>query len=354
MTDAQQDFNFSDPEAAEKQLVEQQKNISFDVTEFPVESHVAKLTNKDYKIPSYQREYTWEEPKKWKFIESVLLGLPIPFIFGVVLDDEEGVIAIIDGVQRLNTLKEFLDGDLQLKQLDKLFKLQDYKFDDLSPLQQRKFRHRTIRMIKLDGADTSTQFDMFERINTTAKLPTRAEIRRGAFPGKGTDLIRDLANDETFISLTPMSEKRMKEREREELALRFVCYSNEYLNFTHDVARFLDDYLVNLNKRIPNDTAYVERAVSEFNQTNAFIKDHLSSGYSPPNRKQTPRVRFEALAVGVCLALRKSKHLDPKIFSQLEKNPEFADLTKSDASNSRPKLMSRIEWVRDKLLKNED
>lgn len=247
MIEDQPDFNFSDKDVAEQQLIDQQKNISFDVTEFPVETHVEKLKNGDYKIPDYQREYTWEEPKKWKFIESILLGLPIPFIFGVELDDEDGVISIIDGVQRLNTLKEFLADKLQLKQLDKLNLLASYRYSDLSPLQQRKFRHRTIRMIKLDGADASTQFDMFERINTTAKIPTRSEIRRGAYPGAGTDLVRRLAEDEIFVTLSPMSDKRRKEREREELVLRFLCYSNKYQEFSHDVSRFLDRYLVELN-----------------------------------------------------------------------------------------------------------
>lgn len=91
----------------------------------------------------------------------------------------------------------------------------------------------------------------------------------------------------------------------------------------------------------------------EFHSTNLFVKEHLASGYAPPNRNQTPRVRFEAIAVGTCLALRDGKELSTTFLANLDDHKRFAELTKSDASNSRPKLTGRIEWIRNCLLGNE-
>ena len=67
--------------AAENQIVEQSKRIDFYLTEYSVEILAHKMRDGEYVVPSYQREYTWEPARKSKFIESLLMGLPIPFIF---------------------------------------------------------------------------------------------------------------------------------------------------------------------------------------------------------------------------------------------------------------------------------
>lgn len=67
--------------AAEKQIFEQSKRIEFYITEYTIELLAHKMENGDFEVPSYQREFTWEHERKSRFIESVLMGLPIPFVF---------------------------------------------------------------------------------------------------------------------------------------------------------------------------------------------------------------------------------------------------------------------------------
>lgn len=350
-SDTQDVMKFSSDAEAEEQLRALQKDLRFAVHEPTVELCVAKLNSGDYRIPEYQRELTWDPYRMSKFIESVLLGLPIPFIFGVAEEDFNDRIAIIDGRQRPGTLKNFLEDVLVLSDVEKLDRLEGFRFSDLSELQQRRFRNRPIRMVVLDGADTSTQFDMFERLNTTGKIPQRAEIRRGAFPGAFTNLVVRLAEQPTFVSLTPMREGSVDQREREELVLRLLCYANEYQNFRHSVTKILDDYMRDQNVVAAKEPSTLTAHEAEFERVCAFAKENLPGhSFARPGRVQTPRVRFEGLAIGIALALRARPELKKADMSWVEEK-EFDDLTQTDASNSRPKLTRRIEFVRDRLMR---
>src|SRR5215813_2222131 len=104
---------------AEAQITEQTKRIDYYITEYSVELLANKMRDGDFEVPSYQREFTWEEERKWRFIESVLMNLPIPFLF-FWENPTTGKLEIVDGSQRLRTIEEFIHGDLVLGELDKL------------------------------------------------------------------------------------------------------------------------------------------------------------------------------------------------------------------------------------------
>ena len=104
-------------EAAEAQIVEQSKRIEFYLTEYSIEFLAAKMENLDFEIPAYQREDTWEPERKSRFIESVIMGLPIPFLF-FWESPSSGKLEIVDGSQRLRTIQQFVTGNLVLGELD--------------------------------------------------------------------------------------------------------------------------------------------------------------------------------------------------------------------------------------------
>lgn len=143
-------------------IKEKQRVINFDIKEFTVELLIQKFERGDLHIPYYQRKYIWPEQRKKKFIESVILGLPIPYLFGAD-KDEDGRIEIIDGVQRLNTLVSFYKGDFTLDKLEKLNFLDGISFNELPEGQQRRLLNRTIRMIVLDQNCTEMIDLMFLR-----------------------------------------------------------------------------------------------------------------------------------------------------------------------------------------------
>ncbi|MFA0480169.1 DUF262 domain-containing protein [Vibrio splendidus] len=175
-------------------------------------------------IPDYQREFVWAEDRQSKFIESVIMGLPIPFLFGV--QDPKGNTEILDGAQRMNTLRNFALDRLVLKDLTRLDLLNGLKFSDLPASQQLRFNDRSMRMVILPESVTKqSRLDMFERINTGSEDLKKAEIRKGSFSGPFYDFVCSLATDEQFNRLCPVSHKSALRGEREELILRFFAYS---------------------------------------------------------------------------------------------------------------------------------
>jgi uncharacterized protein with ParB-like and HNH nuclease domain len=143
-------------EIAEAQIRDRRKPVDYNTLEYPIEILVQKYLdgiNEDENelfIPDYQREMTWEEDRQSKFIESILLGLPIPYIFVADISENEDLarLEIIDGTQRIRTLTRFINDELKLNDLEKLESLNDFKFSDLPLSRQRRFKRTTIAILK--------------------------------------------------------------------------------------------------------------------------------------------------------------------------------------------------------------
>lgn len=330
---------------AEEQLNMYQNKIDYDTKDFTLELLISKFENGEFFIPDYQRKYIWKEKNRSLFIESVLLGLPIPFMF--FADCEDGRLEIIDGAQRIQTLHRFLHDDFKLSSLQKLTALNGFKYSNLSSSQQRRLKNRAFRIIVLDEKTTlDVRQDLFNRINTTGIKASDSEVRRGSYPGKLTTFIEKCSANERFIKLCPLSVGKTDRYERFELILRFFAYVNEYKKFVHSVNTFLDDFLIrNLNNF--NEEKYT----AEFSGMLEFVEKNFPFGFvKEQGNTTTPRVRFEAISVGVALALREKPELKVDNIDWINSD-EFKELTTSDASNNQNKLVSRIEYVRDKLLR---
>ena len=338
---------------AEQQIVELRKAIDYDTKEFTVELLVSKFTKQDFFVPLYQREFIWTKQRQSRFIESVLLGLPIPFMF--MADTPDGRLEIVDGAQRMNTLRSFMDNELVLEGLGTLTVLNGYRFQDLPLAQQRKFKNQTMRMIVLSDKTTEdAKLSLFERINTGSDTLRKSELRKGAYSGPFYSLIDELANNELFMRLCPVTPKLAKRGERQELVLRYFAYSDSYKSFKHDVANFLNDYIKGKNAefRANPSLAKSQRLAKkhEFEEMLGFVEQHFPYGFAKGIKASTtPRVRFESIAVGVTLALRENPNLIPSDIAWIGSR-EFKKHTTTHASNSAPRLRGRIEFVRDSLL----
>lgn len=338
-------ITFEQKQIADAQIKEIQKQIDYDTKDYTIEFLVEKFKKGDFFVPEYQRKFIWKESNRSLFIESVLLGLPIPFMF--LGNCQNGKIEIIDGAQRIQTLNSFISDGFKLIGLKKLDSLNKFYFSDLSEVQQRKFKEKTLRIITLEE-DTPNEIrqDLFNRINTSGIKANSSEIRRGSFPGKLTSFIEECCKNKLFIELCPIPEKGERRHERFELVLRFFAYTNDYLSFVHSVNNFLDDFLIS-NMETFNEDEYRK----EFENMLEFVKNHFPNGFAKiKNATATPRVRFEAIAVGVALALRENPDLVVENVDWLN-SEEFKQCTTSDASNNQGKLRGRIEYVRDQLLK---
>lgn len=331
-------------EAAERQLKELQRQVEYDTKDYTLELLLDKFEKGDFYIPDYQRQFVWKPNNRSLFIESVLLGLPIPFMFFAGCDD--GRLEIIDGAQRMQTLREFVKRKMKLSKLAKLTELDGFVFEDLSTATQRKFLNRTFRVVVLDEKTTADiRQDLFNRINTSGVKASDSEVRRGSYPGKLTSYIEKCCKNELFVALCPISKNKAVRQERFELVLRFFAYLNDYKHFEHEVNPFLNDFLAK-NLDSFDEQQYETDFIGMLN----FVQKHFQFGFAKSqNATTTPRVRFEAISVGVALALRAYPNLEVKNVDWLN-SEEFKVLTTSDASNNEGKLVARVEYVRDRLI----
>ncbi len=340
---------------AEAQILEQSKRIEYYLTDYSIELLAMKMGNQQFVIPQYQREDTWEDERKSRFIESLLMGLPIPFLF--FWEKNDGKLEVVDGSQRLRTITQFLNSQLVIGELTQLTEMAGLRFQDLPESRQLKIKNRSIRGIILnEHADEQARFDIFERINTGSKIANKAEVRRGALAGPFLDLIIKLAEDELFIKLAPVPEKSVSLRKREEMVTRFFAYSDLYLsgfeNYRDRPGEYLFDYAKAANTRLGKKGA-VKELEKQFHETMKFIEKTFPFGFrKTATATQTYYTRFESIAVGSFLALEQNSNLKkapPDVGAWLS-GDQFRDYSKSGSSNVKSRMKDRFEFVRDKLL----
>jgi len=302
----------------------------------------------DLYVPDYQRELVWPEEHQSRFIESVLMGLPIPLLFVADVKGKEGRVEIVDGSQRVRTLAEFMTNKLRLAGLKRLTKLNGFSFDDLPLVRQRRFGRHTMRMIELrEGVDEEVRRDIFSRINTGSLRLNDMEVRWGVDDGPFLKFVRSCSKQKLFGELAPLSKAAIERREGQEFVLRFFAYLHNYTKFDRSVVGFLNEYLGSVKDMTPDTQIAFQ---TEWDQMLKFVKAHIPHGFSKgKGHVRTPRIRFEAISVGVALALRLRPDLVPREVDWLE-SEQFKAHMRSDASNSRPKVVARIEFVRDRLL----
>lgn len=346
---------------AEAAIREHQREVSYDTKEFTLEVIVDKYSNgldedsNELFVPDYQRDFVWSKENQSRLIESLLIGLPIPYIFvaDVTSDDPDidGRVEIVDGSQRVRTLHAFVKNKLQLQGLKLLPQINGFHFSDLPASRQRRFNRISVRTIELSNCSEDTRRDLFERINTGSDELKDMEVRKGSYHGSSRiyrDLISVCADIPKFQELVPISESKVKRGERLEFVLRFFAYLNGYTQFDHSVKEFLNEFLD--SNAEPSD-AQIGESLNIFNAVLDFAEANFPLGFKKSaGSKTTPRVRFEALSVGMALALMEKPDLVPVDVEGWINSDEFKSHTTGDASNSRPRVMARIEFVRDKLL----
>lgn len=356
-------------EQAEAQLKEIQVDYSYRIADFSIgellKKFVLKGQSSDFEddaisglyVPTYQRDFIWHEKMQAKFIESIFMGVPIQPLFAFELD-EDGNLELLDGVQRLSSIKSFVDDCLILSDLEELNCLNGFVFSDLETSRKRKFSNTTLKLYIINqNTDEGIRADIFRRVNEGGQRLEPAEIRKGKFiENEFYTFILDRSESTEFNALFSSTKKTDKLRgEKEELISRFYALSNNYKNFVHSVKGFMDDYIIETGKKF-NSTIKKEMN-TELVKTLDFVETNFPNGFKKTQTtKSIPRVRFEAIAVGTILALREKPDLSISNVNWLE-SKEFKKWTTSDAANSKSKVIGRIEFVRDCLLgkiKNND
>lgn len=208
--------------------------------------------------PDFQRNIVWTDiTRKSRLIESILLRIPLPVFY--FSQDEEGIFQVIDGVQRLSVIKDYLSNKFKLKNLEYLEDCEGCYFNkesakSLEPKYVRRIKQTQLYCNIIDPqTPPNVKFDIFKRINTGGKPLNNQEIRNCFANPRVRFLLRGLASSDEFLGATggSISSIRMADQE---LVMRFIGFyymkilKSELLKYKGDMNQFLDETLELLNK----------------------------------------------------------------------------------------------------------
>ncbi|BBE78831.1 MULTISPECIES: GmrSD restriction endonuclease domain-containing protein [Phytobacter] len=231
--------------------------VDFDISVSPADPTLELLASQiergDIIIPFYQRRYVWKIEQASRLIESFLMGLPVPQIFLYVNDED--LLEVIDGQQRIMSVKYFMEGFFgeevngkrQLFKLKGLSERSEYngkKFSDLSPKDQRKIRNSTLRAIHIKQLKPSQRndsvFHIFERLNTGGTQLKPQEIRNAVYRGEIVTALRELNNDQNWKKILNIKTNEKNQKDIEFL-LRILSLFENWQNYEKPMLRFLNE-----------------------------------------------------------------------------------------------------------------
>ena len=226
-------------------------SISSYGADYTVDSLVKRMRGEAFNIPDFQRQFVWTSKHASKFIESLLMGLPVPGIF-LYKEADTNKHLVIDGQQRLRTLKAFYDGTLR----EKPFKLQGVRepwlnltYNELDAADALKLDdsivHATVfKQDKPDDVLDSIYF-VFERINTGGIRLSPQEIRNCVNLGPFIKSVRELNQFPAWRDVFGKQNNRAKD---EELVVRFFALYRDGENYTRPMNGFLNKFSSAMNK----------------------------------------------------------------------------------------------------------
>ena len=226
-----------------------------------VEGLVKRLNREDIKLPGFQRGFVWSLTEQSRFIESLILGLPVPNIF-LAKDNDSKTLNIIDGQQRLKTLQRYLAGEFSISNSKKIhedlrgcyFSLEVAKSAKSKVLEDEDARtlsdsilHSIV--IRPDPTSDSLEYgyeynnaviQIFRRLNTSGKALQPQEVRSCIFYGSFDSLLHSLNKDNSWRSLFGEKHSRYKDVET---ILRFLALYDSYESYKAPMPSFLDKYM---------------------------------------------------------------------------------------------------------------
>ena len=206
--------------------------------------------------PDFQRNFIWDKTRQSRLIESIFLGLPLPSIY--LSQYEDGTLTVVDGLQRLSTIKRFMDDKLILVNLEYLHECNGLKYSELSstlsPLRLRRFGQTQIMCFVIDYRSPSKlKFDLFRRLNTGGKPLNNQEIRNCLSQRHVQVILKRMVDSDEFRRATDESVRDTR-MEAQESALRFMYFCDNYSdenpigNYNGNMDDTLDAFVDQLNE----------------------------------------------------------------------------------------------------------
>lgn len=301
--------------------------------------------------PELQRKYVWDKTEASRFIESILLGLPVPSIFLAQSGSQK---LIIDGYQRIMTVYDYVKRGV-FSADSKVFKLSNSEkinyrwrnkaFSELSVDEQRKIRSTTIHAIifeqkKPENDDTSL-YQIFERINTSGRSLTPQEIRNCVYQGTFNSLLFELNRNEIWRNLFGTVDPDSRMRDIEYILRFFVMKTDDILassanqiSLKKSLNTFMDNHKndpIEIFEDFKDEFLHTILLVNSSIGENAF-RNFTQNGFS---KKFHPAI-FDAIMVSIFLIDKRGYDIgtiSKKKHQELLNNDQFKSAISKQTTN---------------------
>lgn len=334
---------FVNPNAVEfEDNDEESTNLSYDAsrlsqavvtaTDWTTETIIGQLKRGNILLtPRFQRRDAWTKPRKSKFIESIILGLPIPQVVLAEHQEQRGKYIVLDGKQRLLSLLQFVgagigkNNNFALTSLDVLKELEkktwsEIENDLLYSSLITSFQNHTIRAVVIrNWPDENFLYLVFRRLNTGSVSLSPQELRQALFPGKFTDFLDERAiNSKPLKKLLDLNEPDFRMRDLE-LLLRHLAFSNFITEYNGNLKAFLDGTCEKLNRVWDTQQEQISSQIDSFEEgTLSAIKVFGLHDVAHKPKDSSTRRRFNKAIFDVLVFY----FADETIRNAAEKNPE--------------------------------
>lgn len=293
-----------------------QYNITSYGADFDVEGLVRRLRRGSVFVPDFQRGFVWSLRQSSQFVESLLLGLPVPGIF-LAQDPETEKLMVIDGQQRLKTLHFFYSGtfgdDARNGGPSRRFALravnpefEGLEYADLTERDQNRLDnsllHATIVRQNSPDDGMSSIFHIFHRLNTGGERLTPQEIRQALYRGKLIDSVNELNGNADWRSIYGNENPRQKDRE---LILRFWAMYVGSDRYSAPMLGFLNEFAE--ENRDPSIEFLFEGRSAFASTVRAFNHALGRNAFRTEGTRQLNAAVFDSMAVGLARRIARQK-----------------------------------------------
>lgn len=284
-------------------------SISSYGADYVIDGLVRRILDGSIYVPSFQRNFVWDSKKASRFIESLLLGLPVPGIF-LSKEEKSQKLLVIDGQQRLRTLEYFYEGAFGDTGLVFALRGVQEQFDGVTykTLREEDKRrlddsilHATIVKQDEPSDNDSSIYQIFERLNTGGVLLLPQEIRACIYHGQFSDALKELNTNQAWRTVFgSLPHKNMRDQE---LILRFLALYFSVLSYKKPMNEFLNSYM---HKNRDLTVQSKAKVTSAFVSTIEVVSKCLGNGVFRPKRALNAAV-FDAVMVGIARRLERGQ-----------------------------------------------
>lgn len=316
--------------------------------DFSVTTLIGMMDKGEVTIPEFQRRYVWSDRQASRLIESLIIQCPIPVIY--LNQERDETFSVIDGNQRLRSLKRFLNDEFPLSGLTSYPELGGLTFSALDKRFQRHISNRVLRCTAiLKDTHPQVKFDVFERLNSGAVALTRQELRHGLYYGPLLKKASEIAGQlKLEMNLGVRKDKRMK---AEELVVRFWALSGGLGTYEKPLATFISTFAEE-NRSIDAEALNVlEEKIHAAHQRAVHLFGPQAFTFARNGKYKFNAAVYDAQMIA-CARLSGSRYSElseirtelREAYAQLERDADYAKAV-TLATSDKASLQGRVQKV---------